>query len=104
MDAIKCVIGRKEKELEKNTSDKLISPGSKYYKIWSMNGYFGVQKFRSFAKIENIDGQDNFFLTNDPLSDVEKVMGMPFKAVKFFGMESKLLSFFLYRRFKDIHP
>jgi len=98
MDAVKCVVGRKEKELQKNGSTA-VSPGTKYYKLWSMNGYFGVQKFRSFANIENIDSQDNYFLTHNSLSDVEDIIGQPYKLVKFYGMESKLLSFFMFRRF-----
>jgi hypothetical protein len=51
MDAIKCVISRKELELRKKGQTTSVSPGSKYYKIWSMNGYFGVQKFRTFGNI-----------------------------------------------------
>jgi hypothetical protein len=47
MDTIKCVIGKKEQELS-NQKDAF-SPASKYYKIWSISGYNGVQKFRSFT-------------------------------------------------------
>lgn len=49
MDTVKCVIGKKEKSLQKMGKSEYLSPSSAYYKLWSMSGYNGVQKFRSFT-------------------------------------------------------
>lgn len=49
MDAIKCVIGRKEKELLESARGNVASPASQYYNLWSMSGYNGVQKFRGMT-------------------------------------------------------
>ena len=52
MDALKCVIARKEQELLDLSEFKgVVSPASKYYGIWSINGYNGVQKFRTYANL-----------------------------------------------------
>jgi hypothetical protein len=59
MDAIKCVIGKREQELAKSSS--AFSPASEYYKIWAISGYTGVQKFRGFTNFEQPPDEDNLF-------------------------------------------
>lgn len=58
MDAVKCVVGRKERQLEGRGGG-----AAEYYGIWSMNGYNGVQKLRGFTNFENPDSELNYFST-----------------------------------------
>jgi hypothetical protein len=60
MDIIKYVIGKKQKDLEAS-QDKYFKDASDYYKIWSMNGYLGQQKFRSHTSYDT-KNHDNLFL------------------------------------------
>lgn len=60
MDMIKYVVGRKRKELQVS-KDKTYKDASDYYKIWSMNGYLGQQKFRSHTSYDT-KNHDNLFL------------------------------------------
>lgn len=45
MDAIKCVIGRRQIAIEAE-DDSGFADASDYYKIWSVNGFNGPQKIR----------------------------------------------------------
>jgi hypothetical protein len=49
MDTIKCVIGKREREMVIGQKSDAFSPASKYYRVWSMSGYNGVQKFREIT-------------------------------------------------------
>jgi hypothetical protein len=51
MDAIKVVISRREQELKAKGSLDVVSPGSQYYQLWSINAYFGVHKFRQHTNL-----------------------------------------------------
>ena len=55
MDTINCVIGRREVELRKKGSKEYVS-ASDYYKIWSMSGFLGQQKLRSYTNFDVIGG------------------------------------------------
>jgi hypothetical protein len=49
MDAVKCVLGKKEDELGGN---KEWQGAADYYRIWSVSGYLGQQKLRSNINFE----------------------------------------------------
>ncbi len=60
MDIVKYVIGKKQKDLEAS-KDKQFKDAADYYKIWTMNGYLGQQKFRSHTSYDT-KNHDNLFL------------------------------------------
>lgn len=84
MDAIRCVISKKNKQLlaEKNMTEGNLA--SEYYGIWSMNGYNSVQKFRAFTNFENPNKELNVFAINFDWNYVTQIIG-EFQLVKFFG-------------------
>lgn len=45
MDGAKCVLGSKEKDL-KIRNDHHFANSVDYYKLWSLNGFMGFQKYR----------------------------------------------------------
>lgn len=57
MDAIKFIVGRREKILSQSNSLKEnYKTASHYYKLWSMPGQsLGQQKFRGETNYENLD-------------------------------------------------
>ncbi len=75
MDAIRCVISKKNKQLlaEKNMTEGNLA--SEYYGIWSMNGYNSVQKFRAFTNFENPNKELNAFAINFDWNYVTQIIG-----------------------------
>ena len=45
MDGAKCVVGSKEKYLKIKT-DHSFANSADYFKLWSLNGFMGFQKYR----------------------------------------------------------
>lgn len=45
MDTLMATIGKKQKEIKADPSSPY-ADASDYYKLWSINGYMGIQKFR----------------------------------------------------------
>jgi hypothetical protein len=96
MDAVKCVLGRRNQQLLKANSSLGPHLAVKYYQLWSINGYNGVQKFRSFSNFENPESEDNVFATLYSSEYVSKVIGWPKELTKFFGLGGKRIALFLY--------
>ncbi len=82
MDAVKCVVGRKHRELASKPGEV---GAAEYYGVWSMNGYNGVQKLRGFTNFENPDSENNIFSTLFSERYMRDVVGSPQHLVKFFG-------------------
>jgi hypothetical protein len=57
MDSIKMVMGRRQKLLDAQISKEVNYRGprscAEYYGVWSMSGYLGQQKLRSFTNFDN---------------------------------------------------
>jgi len=47
MDAIKCVVGRRQIDIENNPQKYPgVHHANQYYRLWAINGFTGQQKFR----------------------------------------------------------
>lgn len=72
-----------------------------YYKLWSFNGFTGLQKFRyynDYAFSYNIDG----FINNDPQGTYilstkynDEVIGKVYKGIKMYSWNVHFLNIFL---------
>lgn len=45
MDTLKCVLGRRQKQISEDAASPW-ADASDYYKIWAINGFMGIQKYR----------------------------------------------------------
>jgi hypothetical protein len=94
MDSIKCVIGRKQVALMKESKGEYVS-ASNYYKIWSMNGFIGQQKLRIFMNYENHWSFDQRFIYRYSQEYVEGVIGKINHLTKIFGGEGRFVTIFM---------
>ena len=51
MDALKCVLGHREKALVRSKDNKYVNAND-YYKLWSIHEYWGPHKFRNPHNLE----------------------------------------------------
>lgn len=69
-----------------------LQSSSDYYKLWSMNSYYGYQKFRENCNYENPLASDNYFLYRYSKEYVEGLVGKIHYFVKFFENQNKAMS------------
>ena len=96
MDAVKCVVGRREVALGKQGSSAFAS-ASDYYKLWSMSGYLGQQKLRSNTNFERPGEQDNLFVYRYSQDYTEGLLGKVRHLAKFYSNHNRALSEFAAR-------
>lgn len=89
MDMIKYVLGCKQRQLTE-TKDPRFSDAADYYKMWSMNGYLGQQKFTRHTSYEG-GGHDNPYLRQYSQDDAEKMLGKVLHIVKLFNYPVRYL-------------
>jgi hypothetical protein len=70
---------------------------AEYYRIWSMSGYRGQQKFRGHTNFVNTYNSkpfnsDNVFLWRFPEPYVNGILGKAHHFVKLYGMNIKFLT------------
>lgn len=54
MDSIKCVLGRRQIDIDRNPSKYgAVRHTNEYYGLWAMNGFTGQQKFRYQYNLAN---------------------------------------------------
>jgi hypothetical protein len=94
MDTIKCVIGNREQWLIQNNVTGW-EGASDYYKIWSMSGYLGQQKFRRNLNLENPGSEDNFFIYRYSQEYVEGIIGKVHHLAKFYSQNNQELTKFV---------
>lgn len=87
MDAIKCVIGRRQVELSKGSPSEW-GDASDYYRIWSMSGYLGQQKFRGNTNLENKGSDDHHFIYRYSQDYVEGLLGKVRHIAKFYSQNN----------------
>jgi hypothetical protein len=63
---------------------------SDYYKIWSMNGYMGQQKFRSHTSYDT-NNHDNLFIRIYSEKDAEDIIGKTLYLTKLYNYPAKYL-------------
>ena len=112
MDAIKCVVGRKQKQLRDKPKGKF-KQASDYYKIWSINGYRGQQKFRGHYNFDNTYdfrfNEHNTFLFHESVEYVEGLVGKVNQLGKLYSWGLKSLNEIVTRvvssqNWEDVHP
>ena len=83
MDSAKCVVGRRQLRLQRESSREYAS-ASDYYKLWSINGNLGQQKIRLETNFERPYTNDPVFVYRYSLEYVEGLIGKIHHAFKFF--------------------
>lgn len=89
MDTVKYVIGRRQTELQAS-KDGQYWDASDYYRLWSMNGYLGQQKFRSHTSYDT-NNHDNLFLRLFSEEDAQEMVGRTFHLTKLYNYPVKFL-------------
>lgn len=96
MDTVKCVVGRREAKLRRNGSKEYVS-ASDYYKVWSISGYIGPQKFRSNTNFDEPGSQDNKLVYMYSQEYAEGLVGKIRHLIKFYSQHNKEMNLFVSR-------
>jgi hypothetical protein len=83
MEVLKCVLARREAEIERNSDSKWINAAD-YYKLWGVNAYLGPQKLRTNINYDDPGSNDNPFLYRYSTNFVEGIVGKPNFFIKLF--------------------
>lgn len=88
MDTAKCIIGRREKAISREPNSKW-KGACDYYKLWSMSGYLGQQKFRSSTNYDRPGSDDHTLLYRYPQSFSEGLIGKVRHLTKLYGIPNR---------------
>lgn len=98
MDSLKAVIGCRQALVEKDPSFK---NAADYYKIWSFNGFTGLQKFRYYNDYTYAYGGN---INNDPeaiyrlsIDFNDATIGKVYKGIKMYSWNIRFLNTYLER-------
>lgn len=98
MDSLKAVIGCRQALVEK---DPAFKNAADYYKIWSFNGFTGLQKFRYYNDYTYAYGGN---INNDPeaiyrlsIDFNDATIGKVYKGIKMYSWNIRFLNTYLER-------
>lgn len=89
MDALKTVIGCRQKMIEAEPSKySSVKNAADYYKVWSINGFTGLQKFRyyndyTFSFNDDIDNDPHSFYESS-IEFNDATIGKVYKGIKLY--------------------
>lgn len=66
MDTAKCVLGRRQKKIEKQLNSKWINAAD-YYKLWSFSAYLAPTKMRSNLNYDDPGQKINAYIFRYPV-------------------------------------
>lgn len=100
MDALKAVIGCKQKQIKSEPQKyENIYNAADYYKIWAFNGFNGLQKFRyyndyTFSFNGAIDNEPHaLYKSSIPFNDA--TIGKVYKGIKMYSWNIHFLNIYL---------
>jgi len=101
MESLKCVIGRRQMDIDQHPEKyNGIKHANDYYKLWTFNGFTGIQKYRyynnyvnNFQKVDYNENNIMFHRFSEKYSDL--VYGKTYKAIKLYGPNIASLNYFM---------
>lgn len=107
MEVLKCVLARRQVEVERDKNSKWVNSAD-FYKLWGVNAYLGPQKLRTNINYEDPGSNNNPFLYRYSANFVEGVVGKPSFYLKLFQSQLSETDQFVHQNWGNLlsetHP